>query len=442
MTDISNKTALGNLILVASAIPKKVISAYDPSATRSANVKALSKFKLDMLEPCAEFLNIALVDDDSLKLFTKETLITRIILGIESLLPSTCSECSANYCVELAALEPDALDAPPFICHMCYQGSHNCGKIVAVKSDLETLNLASGHVWLCDKCHAKSVPVCPRKSRSRQVSISLPPSTVPSRDSSIGREQNEPSNNQIPDKDELKKKLDDVSKSRICKLYLSRNCPHGPTGKTLVNDEVCPDDHPKPCFRYRSYGTDKKRGCKKGKDCEYYHPTLCKFSVKYRWCKNESCTFAHLTGTSRAAERPSRDKNQNGNEMDRSRSQQKPGTGRDKGRDKSQQKSGRERDKSQQKSTQRSASRSKSRTKGNDSKQNGGTNARNRATSSQNDSFLELREMVSQLQTTFSREIQTIKTSIGLPVTPRCRCTEQIMNPHAHNQTCTRQSSN
>ena len=88
------KTAVGKLLL--GALSKKVISAYDFSASQTSNIKAMSKFILAMLEPCAEFLNVTFADSESNRIFTKDALISRILLAIEALLPATCSDCSTS----------------------------------------------------------------------------------------------------------------------------------------------------------------------------------------------------------------------------------------------------------------------------------------------------------------------------------------------------------
>ena len=67
---------------------------------------------------------------------------------------------------------------------------------------------------------------------------------------------------------------------------------------------MCEKNHPKKCRRYCRAGTNNKHGCKKGKDCEFFHPVLCKYSQVNRVCTNENCTFTHLQGTKRHAEQP------------------------------------------------------------------------------------------------------------------------------------------
>ena len=67
----TTKEIIGNLLLRADELSKRVITQFDPFASRNTTkVKALKRFNLDLLEPCAEFLNIQLADDDGNKLFT------------------------------------------------------------------------------------------------------------------------------------------------------------------------------------------------------------------------------------------------------------------------------------------------------------------------------------------------------------------------------------
>ena len=122
--DMESKTKeiVGNLLQTADELSKRVITSFDPFASRAAtNVKAFKRFNLEFLEPCAEFLTIKLDDAEGNKLFTKDTLISRILMALNALLPATCSECSSKYTVDL---EP--AQEPYFYCHMCFQGCHNC----------------------------------------------------------------------------------------------------------------------------------------------------------------------------------------------------------------------------------------------------------------------------------------------------------------------------
>ena len=153
------KEIVGNLLLRADELSKRVITQFDSFASRNAiNLKALKRFNLDLLEPCAEFLRIELADKDGNKLFTKESLVPRIILALNALLPATCSECSSKYAVELEPVEE-----PHFYCHMCFQGCHNCEATSAIHTAMTNIDAKhlAGSIWLCNECLATSSPVKP-----------------------------------------------------------------------------------------------------------------------------------------------------------------------------------------------------------------------------------------------------------------------------------------
>lgn len=304
------KTIIGNLLLRADELSKRVLTAYDPSAKRACNLKALNGFNLDMLEPCATFLGIALADSDSNKLYTKENLINRLMLGINALLPSQCSECSEFYSAEF-----DSENDPLFTCHMCFQVSHNCAAIREKHQALSEASIAllSGHVWLCSDCIKSSNPVKPRKSKSRHNSLTKP-------DQALSRIRDELQSQQLtissptvlsplqpPANDrevpldlaeDLHQRLLEASQGQICSKYKQGKCPHGLRGSKSVNGKKCEFDHPKRCFKYCSFGATSK-GCKSGANCEYFHPIICKHSLSRRVCTNKDCTFVHLKGTKR-----------------------------------------------------------------------------------------------------------------------------------------------
>ena len=115
--EYSTRAAIGELLLRADSNPlvKRVLTVIDPFASKSAMVKSLSTFRLDMLEACAEFLEIPLADSEDNKIYTKESLQSRIFLAVKALLPSTCSECSSHYMIQ-----HDAEEQPLSYYYMCF----------------------------------------------------------------------------------------------------------------------------------------------------------------------------------------------------------------------------------------------------------------------------------------------------------------------------------
>ena len=279
----TTKEIVGNLLLRADELSKRVITQFDPFASRNAiNLKALKRFNLDLLEPCAEFLRIELADEDGNKLFTKESLVPRIILALNALLPATCSECSCKYAVEL---EPD--EEPHFYCHMCFQGCHNCEATSAIHTAMTNIDAKhlAGSIWLCNECLATSSPVKPRKSRSRHV-----------KDGTVTEKTTE--NNEDQDNNSNDDETTQVS-AETCPEYRKGKCPHGMRGTKVIDGKRCSFTHPKRCTKYCRYGSKGKNGCKKGVECDFDHPNLCRNSVQRRVCTNQKCTYVHLAGTAR-----------------------------------------------------------------------------------------------------------------------------------------------
>ena len=144
-------------------------------------------------------------------------------------------------------------------------------------------------------------------------------------------------------------------------------------GTKNIDGKRCAFTHPKRCTKYCRYGSQGKNGCKKGVDCDFDHPTLCRYSVKKRLCTNLQCTYVHLAGTAR----------EEGTNKTKTSSQQ-----------------GKDNDGKRGKKNQ-------SNTKHTDS-----------ASKSQGDSFLELKSLVKSIQASFQAEISKLKASMNQQIIP------------------------
>ena len=51
-------------------------------------------------------------------------------------------------------------------------------------------------------------------------------------------------------------------------------------------------------------GTREPKGCRKGKNCERYHPKMCPSSINHSECLNENCGLYHVKGTCRLNSQP------------------------------------------------------------------------------------------------------------------------------------------
>ena len=274
--------AIGDLLAAADDTCRPIISAHNQSFNHGKNVSALSsaKFSADALEKCANFLGLKTRDDEENKIYSnKPTLADRIILKIESFFESECAECAEKYRVKLG-------EKPKFQCFLCFQGSHNCPKI-SQSNTQSTDTCPLGNVWICTGCYDKNDLLAPNRSRKRSNSTS---------GHSVTFTNNVTAN---PDQTENSEEAKTSHSGPTCQLYLKNACPHGTSGKKLIDDKECEKYHPKRCQRFVKEGPKSKRGCRKGKNCEFLHPVLCKYSLRNRRCTNKECTFVHLRGTKR-----------------------------------------------------------------------------------------------------------------------------------------------
>lgn len=306
--ETSTKTAIGNLLLQADEPGKRVLTAYVPTASKTANIASIKAFNLDVIEPFAEFMGIELANEQQNKIYTKATLAVRIYQAIEAMLPSTCSDCGQIYMNEL-----QPADAPLFHCFICYQGAHHCVTIKSRHTALmeSAVPIVAGSVWLCHTCLGDHNPAKPRASKIRHDSnasqthtrhasnASHPGNEAENRDTVLQNQQNTQ-----PQEQEVVNEQQHVPPKQICPRYKTGKCPHGLRGNKVVEGNTCPFDHPKRCIKFCGFGPKHKYGCKKSTNCRYFHPALCKFSVQKKLCTNESCTFVHLKGTKRKAGPP------------------------------------------------------------------------------------------------------------------------------------------
>ena len=293
------KVIIGKLIDKAEQNVRLVISVFDNSQSRAVNTKRFEKFSLPILENCAEFLGIALADQNDFKLFTKKSLMNRIYCGFKALMPAKCGECS-----EECVIDHDPEVAPFFTCFRCFQGSHSCDRNRLLHQALSKMNTPSGFVWLCDTCHSAVDPIEPRKSRSCHTSGSGDQSSdlsseisnvIPPGSDVLSSTQNPQQHTvSFPGISEYRDESDSPQdRGRICQKFLNWNCPHGISGKKVVNGKCCPFKHPRLCNQYRVSGFTGKKGCQKGKNCSFFHPDICKGALERGSCVKKDCSKFH-----------------------------------------------------------------------------------------------------------------------------------------------------
>lgn len=300
-TDSENfKVILGKLLEKADLAIRPVISVFDSVQTRSAVVKRLDQFTVPLLESCAEFLGIALANQDGFKIFAKPALTQRIYLGFSALLPAHCKECGEKY-----AIDHKPQDLPLFSCFRCFRGSHDCERNRVLKQTLSTMNTPSGFVWLCDKCFDEVDPIELRKQRSRHDSGLLSTDSV-SIESNV--DFSKLSGNSLLTSTQVPVNSDSSTVSispsiqtlpthsppgNICRNFLNWKCPHGISGKKEIKGKICPFVHPRVCNQFRISGLKGRKGCKKGSNCSFFHPEICKVALDSGLCSKRDCGEFH-----------------------------------------------------------------------------------------------------------------------------------------------------
>ena len=98
MASEHHKSVIGGLLNTADALTKKVISAYNPAVLYKTNLLNIKRHDAAHLEAAATYLGLTVRDDEDKKLYkNQEILSDRIILSIEALFETTCTECDEVY---------------------------------------------------------------------------------------------------------------------------------------------------------------------------------------------------------------------------------------------------------------------------------------------------------------------------------------------------------
>ena len=311
MSGITEKqmVVIGGLVNTADVHAKKVLASYKPAVSYAQNMVQLKKCNSAQLESCAKLVKLAVRTEDGkeTKLYkNKSVLADRIILKIESLFEATCSDCNAVYQNTLES-------APPFTCRLCLLGSHNCEEITKRAENVGSPTPA-GFVWLCHVCLGKNdledmgFPVEePESKNSRSESLHVIEEEEENEEDKEEEEGEAAEDNTSGDRvsprrgrahepkgNQRAENRNQSKDNAICELYKRRSCPHGRSGKLKVEGQICQKSHPKRCFRFCDYGPRHRNGCNKGSKCQYWHPKLCKFSLKGTGCTTHGCTYQHL----------------------------------------------------------------------------------------------------------------------------------------------------
>ena len=266
-----NRRILHNLLEEVPQDVAKIIKLYDYDEEGKAIHKNMLKISKPEIQNAADFLLQVQPDDK-----TKPGLVAAIINRIDSLLLEKCNKCDSFYSIGRE-------DTPSINCQSCGQGAHEpCYKDLA-----RIISSYPGVIFLCARCENTESKTATSKQQPQDEIQDLLTQLTPTDDKQDDASQ--PSKQENPDDNE----------PPICQLYKRGACPHGITGLRKVNDRICNFSHPKRCMKYCQFAEDPETGCSDGRDCDYFHPILCKFALKDKLCTNRSCRFTHIRGTKR-----------------------------------------------------------------------------------------------------------------------------------------------
>ena len=313
------------------------IRLYRKEATTVQHKKAFAKCDKSTLVETMEYLNVSGQDE-----YTKESVINKLIVRIQNLLPDTCRMCKAEYCTKLK-------EVTILSCSLCGQAAHNeciAQKMGMDREQLEDLRKEEAQIrinpleipgchYLCGPCEESVIPSTEagklkrRKNtlttdsqsdivfqetqegtdhvgQSQETNDESNPtaSQIDSTESSSHHEDGlstvDPPTNQLPTRGEpggnsrtqAPEQLQNKSQG-ICSFFWKGTCRYGISGRG------CPKQHPKACRKLILHGTRGPRGCNKGNACENFHPKMCRQSLAAGECLTLDCKLRHVAGTRR-----------------------------------------------------------------------------------------------------------------------------------------------
>ena len=291
-----NRNILTELITDAPLEVVSMLTCYNYDENAENIYNQLSRFKKAQLQEAAIFLQ-----QPAKNYKYKDQLVRAIISRIDNLLLEHCPKCESKYSVNKD-------DIPILSCINCGQGCHyDCYKDI-----VDAIKSFPGIHYHCHRCVIKTTqsnfdfdsqenPKTPNEEQdSQEVDTPLTPGQPHHTPITPKQPSQTQGLSQLASPSQLSQPFEpDENRRPICQRYIRGNCPHGILGQTLVNGEKCFFNHPKRCMKFCRNGPYSRYGCNKGRDCEYMHPILCKFSLKYRKCTNLRCKFTHLKFTQR-----------------------------------------------------------------------------------------------------------------------------------------------
>jgi len=341
---------LSELCSKATTAVRDCLRKYDNSKQHWQITNALGQESKKALVETLAYLGVPDMDR-----YLATELPKKLFCRIQNILPDICHICNTQYCIKVS-------DMPVISCVKCGQGCHNecILKLVGkTEEDLVGLNQADreaivnphatiGLFYVCVPCQESTIPQKNEGLKKNTLKTTLAKSTkrddtppsdeqnVPqnvdpvqgnatknvtfeiAQHSAAGTKQptqsevshavipeptsdpaiqnrNHPGILLTPDESHNSKNLPPAT---VCKHYKRTRCKYGVSGKK-EGEGSCPYFHPKPCKKLMEHGNRGPRGCKKGEQCNLFHPQMCHSSLRQRICIDPSCKFNHVRGTKR-----------------------------------------------------------------------------------------------------------------------------------------------
>ena len=293
--------ALGQILTKTGVTDiKTVLGTYDQAKPVKENLRLLLNHKKDILLETVNFLKTlgteypVPIQQINPKSYLKEDYAKDIVSFLSLLKPTQCLSCKENY-----VPTGDDFKENTVKCLICKRPSHHlCYKDSSVNPDI-------GIVFLCSECLSEKTA---KDLEENDKKSSEPPSQPPTPAANPTKGKQPRKNDEDASDDEKEQPKDPPQKSKPsgdkktdsddkdCPLYLKRICPHGLTGKRLIDGKPCPHKHRKHCRYFLEYGPS---GCRFKSQCRFLHPRVCENSLKLKTCLNKSCSEFHLKGTQR-----------------------------------------------------------------------------------------------------------------------------------------------
>ena len=229
---------------------------------------------------------------------TKPDIVNDIVCRIQNFLPETCDSCNQSYRTKYG-------DDHVLACAICGQEAHlpclleklglDHTDRPSYKDVEEMINPFgfSSLQYICTPCGESTIP-----------GYNTDQYSAPEVDESTIDTSQQYSKTVLPSINNINhEKSDDDKLKTVCRFYNQGTCKYGKKGTE------CKYSHPSLCRKLLQHGYNASHGCRlKADECSYHHPIMCRNSIKRGFCYKKNCTKYHVQGTKRNPDKKKPDK--------------------------------------------------------------------------------------------------------------------------------------